>query len=109
MRIPKLIGVARMTDMMLNGRIYNAADGECIGLFPYVVEERALVLAEQMATNAPVTNYALIHALPRIVEQPADHGLLTEAWTASIAQAAPEAKVGVQAFPSGQADKVKRS
>eukprot|EP01036_Dinobryon_divergens_P005185 gene5185-6869_t len=27
-RIPKLIGVARMTDMMLTGRVYNAVDGE---------------------------------------------------------------------------------
>ncbi|MEN9550988.1 MAG: 2,3-dehydroadipyl-CoA hydratase, partial [Pseudomonadota bacterium] len=30
-RIPKLIGVARMTDMMLTGRVYNAVDGERIG------------------------------------------------------------------------------
>ncbi|MDO8419801.1 MAG: crotonase/enoyl-CoA hydratase family protein, partial [Rubrivivax sp.] len=27
-RIPKLVGVARMTDMMLTGRVYNAEDGE---------------------------------------------------------------------------------
>ena len=31
-RIPRLIGVARMTDMMLTGRVYNAQDGERIGL-----------------------------------------------------------------------------
>ena len=31
-RIPRLIGVARMTDMMLTGRVYNAVDGERIGL-----------------------------------------------------------------------------
>src|ERR671912_93632 len=31
-RIPKLIGAARMTDMMLTGRVYNAQDGERIGL-----------------------------------------------------------------------------
>ena len=30
-RVPKLIGAARMTDMMLTGRVYNAADGERIG------------------------------------------------------------------------------
>ena len=30
-RIPKLIGVARMTDMMLTGRVYNAQDGERLG------------------------------------------------------------------------------
>ena len=36
-RIPKLIGVARMTDMMLTGRVYNAVDGERIGLAQYHV------------------------------------------------------------------------
>ena len=36
-RIPKLIGVARMTDMMLTGRVYNAADGERVGLAQYLV------------------------------------------------------------------------
>ena len=36
-RIPKLIGVARMTDMMLTGRVYHAADGERAGLAQYLV------------------------------------------------------------------------
>ncbi|MEY3999117.1 MAG: hypothetical protein RLY60_1929, partial [Pseudomonadota bacterium] len=31
-RIPRLIGVARMTDMMLTGRVFNAQDGERIGI-----------------------------------------------------------------------------
>ena len=31
-RIPRLIGTARMTDMMLTGRVYNAQDGERIGM-----------------------------------------------------------------------------
>jgi len=113
-RIPKLIGVARMTDMMLTGRVYNAADGERIGLTQYLVPEgksleKALDLAKRIATNAPLTNYALMHALPRIAEQPADHGYLTEALISSIAQAAPEAKSRVKAFLEGKADKVQKS
>jgi enoyl-CoA hydratase/carnithine racemase len=113
-RIPKLIGVARMTDMMLTGRVYNAVDGERIGLTQYLVPEgksleKALDLAKRIATNAPLTNYALMHALPRIAEQPADHGYLTEALISSIAQAAPEAKSRVKAFLEGKADKVQKS
>jgi len=113
-RIPKLIGVARMTDMMLTGRVYNAVDGERIGLAQYHVPtgtalEKALDLAQRIATNAPLTNYALMHALPRIAEQPADHGLLTEALISSIAQAAPEAKARVKAFLEGKAAKVQKS
>ena len=36
-RIPRLIGVPRMTDMMLTGRVYNAVDGERAGFAQYLV------------------------------------------------------------------------
>lgn len=113
-RIPKLIGAARMTDMMLTGRVYNAQEGERIGLSQYLVPTggalaKAMELATRIATNAPLTNFALTHALPRIAEQPADHGLFTEALMASIAQAAPEAKARVRAFLDGKAAKVQKS
>jgi (methylthio)acryloyl-CoA hydratase len=54
-----------------------------------------------------MTNYALIHALPRIAEQTADHGFFTEALMASIVEAAPEAKTRIKDFLEGRADKVK--
>ncbi|MDM0020594.1 crotonase/enoyl-CoA hydratase family protein [Variovorax saccharolyticus] len=113
-RIPKLIGAARMTDMMMTGRVYNAEDGERAGFAQYRVAEgsafdKALELAKRVATNAPLTNYALMHALPRIAEQPADHGFFTEALMAGIAQAAPDAKERVRAFLDGKAAKVQKS
>lgn len=113
-RIPKLIGAARMTDMMMTGRVYNAEDGERAGFAQYLVPEgtafdKALELARRVATNAPLTNYALMHALPRIAEQPADHGFFTEALMAGIAQAAPDAKERVRAFLDGKAAKVQKS
>ena len=112
-RIPRLIGAARMTDMMLTGRVFNAQDGERIGLAQYLVPqgtafEKAYALALRIATNAPLTNYALTHVLPRIAEQPADQGFMTEAMMAAIAQSAPEAKERVRAFLEGRADKVKK-
>ena len=66
-------------------------------------------MAERIAENAPLTNYALMHALPRIAEQPADQGYLTESLMAAIAQSAPEAKDRVRAFLDGRAAKVKKS
>lgn len=113
-RIPKLVGVARMTDMMLTGRVYNAQDGERAGFAQYLVPEgqafaKALELASRVAQNAPLTNYALMHALPRIAEQPADQGFFTESLMAAIAQSAPEAKQRVQAFLAGKASKVAKS
>ena len=112
-RIPRLIGAARMTDMMLTGRVYNAQDGERVGFAQYLVPQgqasaKAIELARRIAENAPLTNYALMHALPRIAEQPADQGFLTEALMAAIAQSAPEAKRRVKAFLDGKAAKVKR-
>jgi enoyl-CoA hydratase/carnithine racemase len=113
-RVPKLIGAARMADMMFTGRVYDAAEGEHIGLVQYRVPsgtalDKALELATRIASNAPLTNYALMHALPRIAEQPADHGLFTEALMSSIVQSAPEAKARVKAFLDGKAAKVKKS
>ncbi len=113
-RIPKLIGAARMADMMLTGRVYNAQDGEKVGFAQYLVPEgqafdKALELAVRVAQNAPLTNYALIHALPRIAEQPADQGYFTEAMMAAIAQSAPEAKARLADFLEGRAAKVKPS
>lgn len=112
-RIPKLIGAARMTDMMLTGRVYNAQDGEKVGFAQYLVPEgqafdKALELAVRVAQNAPLTNYALMHALPRIAEQPADQGFFTEAMMAAIAQSAPEAKSRLADFLEGRAAKVRK-
>ena len=112
-RIPRLVGAARMADMMFTGRVYDAAEGERAGLAQYLVPKgealaRALAIAERVAQNAPLTNYALMHALPRIAEQPADQGFLTEALMSAIVQSAPEAKDRVRAFLEGRAAKVQK-
>lgn len=113
-RIPKLIGTHRMLDMMLTGRVYKALDAVPLGFAQYHVAagaalDKAIELAERIASNAPMTNYALIHALPRIAEQPADHGFLTEGLMSSIVQSAPEAKARVREFLEGRGPKVKAS
>ena len=36
-RIPRLIGAARMADMMLTGRVYQAEEGERVGFAQYLV------------------------------------------------------------------------
>jgi enoyl-CoA hydratase/carnithine racemase len=113
-RVPRLVGVARMADMMLTGRVYNAQDGERAGFAQYLVPagqalDKAIELAEKVAKNAPATNFALTHVLPRIADQSADHGLMTESLMAAIAQSAPEAKERVKAFLEGRANKVQKS
>src|SRR6202022_1349199 len=58
-RLPRLIGVARMTDMMLTGRVYSATEGAAYGFAQYLTEEgnafaKAMELAAQVANNAPL-------------------------------------------------------
>ena len=110
-RIPKLIGLARMTDMMLTGRVVSAEEGERIGITQYLVEdgeglEKGIELAKKIAQNAGMTNYALMHVLPRIVDSGQTEGLLMESLMATIASSAPEAKQRLNDFLEGKAKKV---
>lgn len=110
-RLPKVIGVARMADMMLTGRTYKADEAERIGLVHYLTPpgealRKGIELARRMASNAPLTNFAVMQALPRIAEVGQDQGLLTEALMAAIAQSDPEAKRRMAAFLEKRAAKV---
>jgi (methylthio)acryloyl-CoA hydratase len=109
-RLPRLIGVARMTDMMLTGRAYNAEDGQIIGISHYLVEEgeglsTGIELAQKIAGNAPLTNFAVMHVLPRIAESDPASGFLTESLMAAIAQDDEEAKARLKAFLEKRAAK----
>jgi enoyl-CoA hydratase/carnithine racemase len=111
-RISRLIGVARVMDMMLAGRRYSAEEGLAIGLSHYLVDGReaglakGIAIAERIAENAPLTNFAVLQALPRIAESGHAEGLLTEALMAAIAQGDPEAKRRIDDFLAKRAPKV---
>ncbi len=110
-RIPRLIGASRMADMMLTGRVYDAEEGLRIGLSQYVVGtgegvEKALALAEKVGANAPLSNFAVMHALPRIADMSQSDGLFAESLMAAIAQGDDAAKQRMRAFIDGKAAKV---
>jgi enoyl-CoA hydratase/carnithine racemase len=110
-RSARLMGLARMTDMMLTGRSVNAAKAEEWNLVQYVVNagtalDKAIELAEKSATNAQISNYAIINALPRIQDMAADDGLFVESFIASFTATSPEAKERLNAFLSKKAGKV---
>ena len=112
-RLPRLVGVARMTDMMLTGRVYSAQEGLPLGFAQYLVDDGAgyakgLELAYKMAGNAPLTNFAVIQALPRIAEADPRIGYVMESLMAAVAQSAPEAKARVRDFLEKRAAKVER-
>jgi enoyl-CoA hydratase/carnithine racemase len=110
-RVPKLIGVSRMMDMMLTGRTYGAEEGLALGLSQYLVDDGAglakgLEIANRIAANAPLTNFGVMHALPRIAEADPAAGYLMEALMSAIAQGDTEAKARLQDFLQKRAPKV---
>ena len=110
-RVPRLIGAARVADMMLTGRVLDAREGLQFGLSTYVVEAgqglaKGLALAQKIAANAPMSNYAVIQALPRIAELPPAEGMFVESLVAAIAQGEPAAKERLRAFLDKRAGKV---
>lgn len=110
-RAARLMGVARMTDLMLTGRSVDAETAEAWNLVQYVVPEgtaldRAIALAEKAATNAEISNYAVINALPRIQDMASDDGLFVESFIASFTATSPEAEERLNAFLSKKAGKV---
>ncbi len=112
-RIARLIGVARVQDMMLTGRTLTAEEGHQAGVTQYLVEdgkgfEKAMELAAKAASNTPTTNFALLHALPRIIETDPAAGLLTELLMAAIAEMSPEAQGRLRDFLEKRAAKVVR-
>ncbi|WP_427918723.1 crotonase/enoyl-CoA hydratase family protein [Streptomyces sp. cg40] len=110
-RVPRLIGVHRMTDMMLTGRVLSATEAAQFGLVHYLVDEGAGLAsasehARRIAANSPFVNYAVLQALPRIAETSPETGLLMESLMSAVAQSGSDAKERMNAFLTGRAAKV---
>jgi enoyl-CoA hydratase/carnithine racemase len=102
-RIARLIGSQRMGDMMLTGRTVSPHQMELWGGVSYVVPagealSKAIDLARAAAQNAPLSNYAIINALPRIRDMSSEDGLFVESLMSSLTSATPEATERLRAF-----------
>ncbi|MEL6233045.1 MAG: crotonase/enoyl-CoA hydratase family protein [Pseudomonadota bacterium] len=113
-RLPKLIGTATVMDMMLTGRVYDAAEAHReLRLTQYLVDEgagqtKALELAAKIAKNGALSNFGIVQAIPRIVESDPQTGLFTELLMAGVAQESPEAKARLREFLELKMNKVRR-
>ena len=110
-RVSRLIGTARMMDMMLTGRTYGAEEGCPLGFSQYVVDPgeglaRGIALAHRAAENPPMTNFGILQALPRMATAAPETGLLMESLMAAIAQGSDEAKKRLADFLEKRAAKV---
>ncbi|MGH1354563.1 MAG: crotonase/enoyl-CoA hydratase family protein [Thalassovita sp.] len=102
-RVGRILGADRMTEMMLTGRKYNADEGLALGLAHYSVGEGealalAMDLARKIAKNAGLSNYVMIHALARIEDMSKQDGLFTESLCAALTQTSSDAEEGLRAF-----------
>jgi enoyl-CoA hydratase/carnithine racemase len=92
--------------------VYSATEGSSYGFAQYLVEAggslaKALELADRIAANAPLTNFAVLQALPMIAEANPQTGLLMESLMATVAQSDKEAKRRIRQFLEHKTAKVK--
>jgi (methylthio)acryloyl-CoA hydratase len=112
-RLSRLIGVSRVMELMLTGRTYSAEEGQTYGLSHVLVDDgkglaKGLELAERVATNAPLSNFAIMQVLPRIAESDPSSGSLTESLMAAVASSSDEAKARLKDFLEKRGKKVLR-
>jgi enoyl-CoA hydratase/carnithine racemase len=102
-RVGRILGADRMIEMMLTGRKYSAQEGLAMGLAHYAVDDGAALpmaydLARRIASNAPLSNYIMIHAISRIEDMAKADGLFAESLCAALTQTSDNAAEGLAAF-----------
>lgn len=106
-RIQRVVGTTVMMDMMLTGRLLNAAESLQEHVVRYVVPAgealaKAKALAERIAKNSLETNWMIINVLPRIQDMSHDDGLFVEQLNSARARP-PEAEARLREFVDGKA------
>ena len=102
-RVSRIIGAGRTTEMMLTGRRVSAEEGQALGLSHYLVGEgealdKAIELAGTIADNAPMVNTMVIGAIGRIADMSRQEGLFTESVASALTQTSADARAGIEAF-----------
>lgn len=106
-RVARIIGAGRMCEMMLTGRVYDAAEGQQLGFSHYLVAAdagmaKARELARRIAENTPMANYAMVTAVQRISNMSADDGFFVESLAAGLTQTSPEIAARIGSFLKGK-------
>jgi (methylthio)acryloyl-CoA hydratase len=102
-RVARIVTPARMVDMMLSARTYDANRGLDLGLCHEVVPAgqglaKAKALAAQVATHPPTTNFAIVTGIARINDMSTTDGLFAEGLLAMAVQTNPDIRERLEAF-----------
>jgi enoyl-CoA hydratase/carnithine racemase len=111
-RVANIIGKDRMIELMLTGRTLDAAAGQRLGLSHYLVDQGegealGLRLAKQVASNAPLSNYAILNAISRISDMSANDGFFVESLMAAVVQTGEDARARLSDFLEKRAPRTK--
>ena len=110
-RVTDLVGKSRMIDMMLTGRVYQGQEAHDLGLAQYIVEgssyDKAIELAERVAQNLPLSNFAICSAVSHMQNMSALDAAYAEAVVAGVVNTQPEARARLAAFADKSAARVR--
>jgi (methylthio)acryloyl-CoA hydratase len=109
-RVSKLVGKARMIDMMLTGRIYKGQEAMDVGLCQYLVDDseaKAMELARIAAKNPPLSNFAICSAISHVQNMSALDASYMEAVVAGIVNTQPAAQALLEAFANKTGARIK--
>lgn len=102
-RVARVLGPGRMTEMMLTGRRLDSEEGQQLGLSHYLVEtgeafDKAMELAETISGNAPLANKMMLNTIQRVDRMGESEGYFVESLASALTQASDDAQEGMRAF-----------
>lgn len=106
--LPRLVGASRSAELLLTGRVFDAAEAERIGLVLDVVDdgtvvERALRTAREIASNGPLAVWMTKETMWQTVDAPSlRHAIDIENRTQSMCTATGEIETAFAAFREGR-------
>ena len=115
-RTARIITADRMIEMMLTGRVVDIEEGHRIGLAHYVcntpqnpvsAKDFSMQLAERIAQNAYLSNYAIVTSINKIADMSATDGLFTEGLMAAVVQTGADVQRRLNDFVTKKAHRVK--
>lgn len=110
-RVSDMIGKYRMIDMILTGRVYQGQEAVDLGLAQYITEgssfEKAMELADKVAQNLPLTNFAICSAVSHMNNMSGMDAAYAEAVVAGVVNTQPAARARLEAFANKTAARVR--
>ncbi|HET9066327.1 MAG TPA: enoyl-CoA hydratase-related protein [Gemmatimonadales bacterium] len=102
-RLPRLVGRGRATELLLTGRMITAEEAERIGLVNHVVESEALLeaartMAASILEMSPVAVDLCLHTIDRAIDATLDEAMTIEAEAFGVASASEDKAEGTAAF-----------